>query len=420
MDVKNRLKNLLKSYTISTTINCKAYTKKGEQIASYGENCDYCDMIHHLKKNNKSECQRAYIYGGYQAEKWGEPYIYYCPFGLVNWAVPVLEKEKMKYILVGGPVLMQKPGELLINNILKQNNLKEIKKNEIKNHINEIKVVEPFRVRHLANLMLCISENLMSETENIRQLKNRQQRNIINQEVAETIHELKKAEESYDETSYPFEKENELVSRVQLGDKKEAQKILNEILGIIFFQGGDEFEIVKAKAVELMVVLARASIEVGADLEIIFGLEYIYLKEINEVTDINELSHLLSKVLDRFIESTFTIKNVRNKDIIFKAMNYIRENYDQDISLDEVASEVGLNSSYFSKLFKEEMGISYSDYLNQVRIEASKKLLNEDIALVEVAQNVGFNDQSYFSKVFKKYEGISPGKWRKGIRENTK
>lgn len=418
MEIKDKIKKLTKSYAISTTIGCKAFTKKGEKITSYTQDCGYCEFLHSLKDSSSKECQRAYIYGGYQAEKWGEPYIYYCPYGLVNWAVPVLNEEKIKYILIGGPILMQEPGDQFVEDIIRQNNLTEPGFKDIKKYLNKIQVVEPSRVRHLAKLLMCISENIMNEK--ALALKNKRQKNIIDSEIAETIHELKKAEESYGETVYPFEKENELISRVQLGDKKKAQKILNEILGIIYFQGGDDFDLVKAKAVELMVVLARASIEVGADLEIIFGLEYIYLKEINEVTNINELSRILAKVLDRFVESTFTIKNVRNKDIIFKAMNYIRENYDRDISLDEVASEVGLNPSYFSKIFKEEMEISYSDYLNQTRIEASKQLLNNDMSLAEVAQEVGFNDQSYFSKVFKKFEGISPGKWRKGLREETK
>jgi len=273
-------------------------------------------------------------------------------------------------------------------------------------------------VRHLANLLMLIAEKIM-EAQN-EKFKKKKQINTINAEVAETFHELKKVEKAYNtsETVYPFAKENELITKVKLGNKQEAQKLLNEILGIIYFQSSDDFEIVKAKAIELIVVLSRASIEVGADLEVIFGLEYIYLKEINNVDNINELSEILAKVLDRFFESAFTIKNVRNKDIIFKAMNYIRENYDNpDINLDDVAEEVALNSSYFSKLFKEEIGMSYSDYLNKVRIEASKDLLNKNLSLAEIAQEVGFNDQSYFSKVFKKFEDISPGKWKKGLRK---
>jgi YesN/AraC family two-component response regulator len=64
-------------------------------------------------------------------------------------------------------------------------------------------------------------------------------------------------------------------------------------------------------------------------------------------------------------------------------------------------------------MFKKETGKKYTDYLNEVRIEASKNLLlRDDLPLVQVAFSVGFNDQSYFSKIFKKIEGVSPNKWR--------
>ena len=69
--------------------------------------------------------------------------------------------------------------------------------------------------------------------------------------------------------------------------------------------------------------------------------------------------------------------------------------------------------SYFSKVFKEEMKENFNSYLNRVRIEMSKKLLSDDtMALIDVSNSVGYEDQSYFSKVFKKLVGVSPGKYR--------
>lgn len=83
------------------------------------------------------------------------------------------------------------------------------------------------------------------------------------------------------------------------------------------------------------------------------------------------------------------------------------------ITLEEVASYVYLSPSYFSKIFKEEMKVNFNTYLNYVRIEKSKKLLLDDsIVLVDLSNLVGFEDQSYFSKVFKKITGVSPGKYR--------
>ena len=74
---------------------------------------------------------------------------------------------------------------------------------------------------------------------------------------------------------------------------------------------------------------------------------------------------------------------------------------------------MNLSPSYFSKLFKTETGINYSTYLNQVRVEKSKELLlNEDLTLVEISNLVGFEEQSYFTKVFRRITGTTPGKFR--------
>jgi len=305
---------------------------------------------------------------------------------------------------------MHESDDSLIEDIIQQNPLLKHRFNDLKVSLNEIEVISTSRVRYLADLLLRLAKNLMIE--NIARLEKQQEINVINARVAETIHALKRGEVALSNSIYPFEKENELILEVKHGNKQQAGEILNEILGFIYFQSGGKFAIVKSKAIELMVVLARAAIEANADLEIIFGLEYMYLEHIDGVNDIDELSEWLARVLDRFIDCTFSIRSVKNKDIIYKAMSFIRENYDRNISLDEVASEIGLNSSYFSKLFKDEMKLNYTDYLNRIRIEAGKKLLKEGYSLVDAAQEVGFNDQSYFSKVFKKIEGISPGKWR--------
>ncbi|WP_408954425.1 PocR ligand-binding domain-containing protein [Natroniella sp. ANB-PHB2] len=402
--------SLIENYSLATNVGCKAFDSEGNMITeiSIGNESSFCKLICDCEEGKK-DCKQSYINGGLQAEKLGEAYIYSCPYGLVNWAVPILENNKLKYFLTGGPVLIYQVNDLLLKKIVKQNSLLEAKIDEIEVNLSSLNKIDTVRVRHLAEMLMRLAKGLMAD--NIDELRKRRELNEINARIAETVHSLKQDNEG-NEVLYPFEKENELISKVKLGDKEGAREILNEILGFIYFQTGSKFEMVKSKAIELMVILARASIEIGADLEVIFGLEYIYLEEINQVENINQLSGSLAKVLDRFIEATFVLKNVKNKDIIRRAMKYIRKNYDRNIKLDQVASEVGLSASYFSKLFKEELNISYIDYLNRVRIEEGKKLLEKEYPLADIAQMSGFNDQSYFSKVFKKLEGVSPGRWR--------
>ena len=72
-----------------------------------------------------------------------------------------------------------------------------------------------------------------------------------------------------------------------------------------------------------------------------------------------------------------------------------------------------LNPSYFSTLFKQSCGSSFKEYLNSIRIEESKKLLAAtDRSILDIALSIGFEDQSYFTKVFKKYTGLTPKQYR--------
>jgi YesN/AraC family two-component response regulator len=105
--------------------------------------------------------------------------------------------------------------------------------------------------------------------------------------------------------------------------------------------------------------------------------------------------------------------DVKHADVIFKVIDLIKSSYMKKLTLEEAARSVYLSPAYFSRVFKLETGTNFTSYLNNVRIEESKKLLrNERINLADIAGMVGYEDQSYFSKVFKKLTGMSPLKYR--------
>lgn len=96
-----------------------------------------------------------------------------------------------------------------------------------------------------------------------------------------------------------------------------------------------------------------------------------------------------------------------------KALQYMEDNYGEQISLPDIARAAGLNASYLSRLFKKETGESITGHLTRLRIERAKELLKDDsLRLRDIAEAVGFNDVSYFSNTFKKTAGISPTEFR--------
>lgn len=94
-------------------------------------------------------------------------------------------------------------------------------------------------------------------------------------------------------------------------------------------------------------------------------------------------------------------------------LKYIEENYSKDISLRIIAEEFHLNANYISQLIKGETGLTYTQYLTELRIGKAKELLKlNSMSLAEISESVGFNDYFYFIKKFKKVVGVTPGKYR--------
>jgi len=96
------------------------------------------------------------------------------------------------------------------------------------------------------------------------------------------------------------------------------------------------------------------------------------------------------------------------------AIDYISENYMNRISLSDVASAAFVHPTYLSRLFHHYTGCSFREYINRLRItKARRLLLNPSKSILEISCEVGFFDQSYFSRVFKMIEGVTPGQYRK-------
>lgn len=113
-----------------------------------------------------------------------------------------------------------------------------------------------------------------------------------------------------------------------------------------------------------------------------------------------------------FSQNLSSYKSTSNK--VKQALEYIHANIYRDISLDEVATEVGLNSSYFSREFRKATQYTFVSYVNFVRCEQAKHLLKKrQHSISEISQKCGFSNQSYFSKTFLRLEGITPSEYQK-------
>jgi two-component system, response regulator YesN len=144
----------------------------------------------------------------------------------------------------------------------------------------------------------------------------------------------------------------------------------------------------------------------------IFLLQVSYADKIKVCETLNEIMEIYTKYLND-IHSLTGSKKAYSREVQL-ALQYIKENYQNDISLHQAASIVNLSTNYISTVFKAEMGVSFVDYVTQYKIEKTKELLlGTSFKLHEVADKVGFNDVSYFCRVFKKITGYTPNDFKK-------
>ncbi len=104
-------------------------------------------------------------------------------------------------------------------------------------------------------------------------------------------------------------------------------------------------------------------------------------------------------------------------DYIKKSLRFIDYNYSRDINVDAIAQKAGVSRSHLYRLFVQHLGMPPNEYLTQYRIQKAALLLkNEHLSVGETAYSTGFSDQLYFSRVFKKYKGVSPRCYAKQAR----
>lgn len=144
----------------------------------------------------------------------------------------------------------------------------------------------------------------------------------------------------------------------------------------------------------------------------------IYKTVYETIFSFEKLIEYFINFLSNIAESMSYEKIYASKDTIENVKSYISKYYYKDIKLDFLSDIFFLNSAYLSTLFKERTGQKYIDFLNSVRIEKAKELLNKsDRKIYQISKAVGYDNPKYFFRVFKKYTGVSPEQYKKRLQE---
>ncbi|MBO5617711.1 MAG: helix-turn-helix domain-containing protein, partial [Pseudobutyrivibrio sp.] len=216
------------------------------------------------------------------------------------------------------------------------------------------------------------------------------------------------------EEDYPMDLEKRLFNEVTLGNVNESTALAQTFFEWMEENYSHDNDSIRLKCLEFVLWSEHLAYEkTGRMYE--FQSRSNYLSELLSLAGLSEVNRWF---VEKIKDAAFWVSNKHEEQsmsAINKAKQYIDENYMKELTLDDVSRVVNISSYYFSKVFKEETGENFIDYLTKLRIEAAKNLLKTtNKSMKEIALEVGYSDPNYFSRNFKKYTGKTPTDYAKG------
>ncbi|GBF74405.1 AraC family transcriptional regulator [Paenibacillus sp. 598K] len=221
---------------------------------------------------------------------------------------------------------------------------------------------------------------------------------------------------------YPLQVEQRLINCIKIGSYEKAQSVLDEIKERNVGQSAVSIQLVKCLMFNLISTIMKTTNEMGTN-EDRFVHDHVYwIDTIMESDTLQgmyaQLSLLLREVCEymavKLSEQAKQLRHQSVSDKVDQIRSFVRENYnDASLNISSIGEHFQLKPTYLSSLFKEQTGEGLLDFVNRVRIDEAKQILKTEACTVnEVAKRVGFNEAATFIRVFKKVEGITPGKFK--------
>ena len=214
------------------------------------------------------------------------------------------------------------------------------------------------------------------------------------------------------EETYPVELEKKLFAEVKNGDADHAVATAETYFDMVAKLHGDYLMNIRLKVLEFVLYAEYIAYNSG-------GMTYEfcdradYLPTVMAIDDIQSLRTWFVDKMGTASRNVSTKAAEKSQGAVEVAKNYIQNNYSRDISLDEVSQEVNISPYYFSKIFKEDVGEGFVEYLTKIRMEKAKELLTTtERSMKEICSMVGYADPNYFSRSFKKNVGVTPTEYK--------
>ncbi|GGI45811.1 hypothetical protein GCM10008018_13990 [Paenibacillus marchantiophytorum] len=221
---------------------------------------------------------------------------------------------------------------------------------------------------------------------------------------------------------YPLMMEQVLINAIKAGDYAKAKKTLDAVVERNLNIHPVTLPFARCLKFNLLSTVAKALCEISDPTEDEYAASMAVIEHLTESESIQDMLMQLTNLIKKICDSTLTtcksnrlqIRQQDLKELTQNVLAFIQEHHrDSDLNITKVGHYFEIKSTYLSKLFKDQTGEGLLDVINKVRIAHAKELiLVQKHSLNDISNLVGFSEVNTFFRLFKKYEGITPGKYR--------
>ncbi len=405
------LRRLGAEYRHATGLPLMLVDARGAKVWSLG-GCPVCSRLSPSPKQARicSDYQRTAVEESF---RWGEPYISACPFGLVTFAVPISRDRKLRGGLVSGFSILPQMERDILEEVTRSIRRFHLRSNLSRGGKIPFRVVASETLRKDAQILFeLIGKYDATDVELIHESR---ERSIQQFTIANFLEDAREGKQ--DLVASLVRMQHEIIDKVVLGDLSGSREIINRFLGAILLETGMNFNRLKVRLLELIVIISRAAIEKGISADGLLGPRYSYLTDINAAAGFDDLFWKVTKVLENFTTTVSEEMGRKAWAHMTRMRDYVQKNFTGKVAAAEVAAAAGLSVSRALHLFRRESGMSLSAFVARCRIDYAKYLLsNTTRSIAAIASDCGFFDQSHFSKTFAALEGMPPLRYRTRLR----
>lgn len=399
--LSKRLDELSKCLNIPTRL----LDAQGIQLEQHGETGAYCALLR-AKVFCEDDCTKAHLKAGKIAYELGESYVFSCHAELNHIAFSLVSRTQLLGTVIVGPFLMDAPDSTLLSGLADRNHLPPSLCLDLYDELQKLPVISPSRVHSISCLMDDLFAPLLSDA---RLLMRERQEKLYQQSLINETVQHYKGTKTDSMCTLIYQKECDLLGKVKQRDMQGARRVLNELLSFVLLAEGQNLQWIRTRACELTILLSRIAIEGGAPPERILALNPKYLSQLQKDKSYEDLCFSLKEIVENFVQAVSLPGAAQAHPIVRRTVSYIAEHFDQPLSIQSLADELGISPSYFSSLFSRCMGIGFHEYLTRFRVEEARHLLTATrYPINQIAVTVGYADQSSFTKAFKRVTGLTP------------